>query len=187
MKGRDRGRDKERSRTTPREVSPRPRRRKETRSNRGPSNNAMGRMDKKYGSGTEKGRRSSHPTHQEVDKERKKDRSSRGERVKERREGMGQRRGNDNLEKSNLCAKRLSPMRRHHLNPPQRKDHRTSWTIQNPGIDHQKLLVAVHSVGRPMIRRRMSTVSTSKNEKREDPCTLTAKHHPRTAMGTYHC
>ena len=118
MKQRNRGRDKERSPKTPRETSPRPRGRKKMTSNRGPSNNATGRMDEKHGSRDEDGRRSSHPTNQEDDKERKKDRLGSRESAKERREGMGKRGRNDNLEKPDLCAKRSSPTRRHHLSPP---------------------------------------------------------------------
>ena len=99
---------------------------------------------------------------------------------------MGKRRGNDILEKLDLCAKRLSLTRRYHLSPPRRKDCRTPWAIQNPGIDHQELLVAIHSVRRPMIRRRVPTLSASKNEKRENSRSFTTKCHPRTALGTHH-
>ena len=73
------------------------------RSGRSTSNNTTGRMDKKYGSRNEDGRRSSHPTHQTDDEEREKDRSSGRKGVEERREGMGERRRDDNLEKLNLC------------------------------------------------------------------------------------
>ena len=86
------------------------------RSNRSPSNNATGRMDEKYGSGDEDGRRSNHPTDQEVDKKRKKDRSSSRESVEEQRERMGKRR-NGNVEKPDLRAKGSSTMRRYHLSP----------------------------------------------------------------------
>ena len=99
---------------------------------------------------------------------------------------MGERGRNDNLEKPDLCAKRLSTMRRHYSSPPQRKDRQTPWTLQNPGADHQELLVAVHPVRRPTIRRRMPTVSTSKNEKRENSCPPTTKCHPQTALGTHY-
>ena len=99
---------------------------------------------------------------------------------------MGKRRRNDNLEKPDLRAKGSNPTRRHHLSPSRRKDHRTPWMIQNPGTDHQELLVALHSVQRPTIRGRMPTLSTSKNKKRENPRPLTAKCHPQTTLGTYH-
>ena len=148
------------------------------RSGRGTSNDATRRMDEKYGSRTEDGRRSGHPTHQKDDEEREKDRSSGREGIEERREGMGERRRNDNLEKLDLRAKRSNPMRRHHPSPSQRKDRQTSWTIQDPGTNHQELLVAVHSIQCPMICRWMPTLSTSKNEKRENPRPITTKCHP---------
>ena len=100
---------------------------------------------------------------------------------------MGERRRNDNLEKPNLHAKSSRPTRRYHSSPPRRKDRRTPWTIQNPGTHHQELLVAIHPVRRPTIRKRMSTLSTSKNEKRENLRPLTTKRHPRAALGTHHC
>ena len=111
---------------------------------------------------------------------------SSGKSIEERRERMGERRRDDNLEELNLRTKRLSPTRRYHLSPPRQKDRWTSWMIQNPGIDHQELLVAIHSVRRLTIRGRMSILSTSQNEKREDSRPPTTKHHPRTALGTHH-
>ena len=99
---------------------------------------------------------------------------------------MGKRRRDDNLEKPNLHAQKLSTTRRHHPSPSRRESRWTPWTLQNPGTDHQELLVALHPIRRPTIRRRMPTMSTSKNEKRENPRPLTTKRHPRTTLGTHH-
>ena len=163
---RDRGRDKERSRRIPRKDNTRTRGRRKTRSDRDISNNAMRRMDEEHGSRNENGRRSNHPMNQEADKERKKDRSSSGKEAEERRERMGKRGRNDTLEKLDLCAKRSSPTRRHRQSLPQREDHGTSWMIQNPGIDHQELLVAIHPVRCLTIRRRVSAVDVPRMQQR---------------------
>ena len=48
-------------------------------------------------------------------------------------------------------------------------------------------MVAIHSVQHPMICRRVPTLSTSENKKRENPRPFTAKYHPRTTLGTHHC
>ena len=167
-------------------VGPRPRRGKKTRSSRGTSNDTMRRMDEKHGSRNEDRGRGSHPTDQEVNKEWKKDRLSSRESAEERRERVGKRRRNDNLEKLDLRAKRSSTTGRHHSSPSWRKDCWIPWMIQNPGTHHQELLVAVHSVQRLTICRRMPTLSTSENEKRENSHPLTTKCHPRTTLGTHH-
>ena len=91
------------------------------------------------------------------------------------------------MEKLDLCAKRLSPVRRHHQSPPRQEDHGTSWTIQNPRVDHQELLVAIHSVRCLAICRRVPTMSTSKDEKGENPCPTTTNRHPQATLGTHHC
>ena len=116
------------------------------RSNRSTSNDTMRRMDKKYGSRNEDGRRCDRPMHQKVDEEQGKHRPSGRKGIEERREGMGERRRNDNLEKPNLRTRRSKPTRRHHLSPSRREGRWTSWMLQDPGTDHQELLVAVHSV-----------------------------------------
>ena len=72
------------------------------------------RMDEKYGSRNENGRRSDHPTNQKTDEEQKKDRLSSGKGVEKQGNRMGKRRRNDNLEKPDLRAKRPSNTRRHH-------------------------------------------------------------------------
>ena len=187
LKRRDSRRNEERSRMTPGKTSTQTWRGKKTRSGRSASNDATGRMDKKHGSRTENGRWSGHPMHQEADQEQEEDRLSSREGVEERREGMGKRGRNDHLEEPDLRAKGLSPTRRHHSSPSWRKDHRTPQTIQDPGTDHQELLVAIRSVWHPMIRWRMPTMSASKNEKRENPRPPTTKHHTRTTLGTHHC
>ena len=88
------------------------------RGSRGVSNDTTRRMDKEHGSRNENGRRGNHPTSPKADKERKEDRLSSGKSVEEQRERMGKRGRNDTLEEPDLHAKRLSPMRRHHLSPP---------------------------------------------------------------------
>ena len=124
--------------------------------------------------------------HQKVDEEREKNRLSSRKGVEKRRKRMGERRRNDNLEKSDLCAQGSSTTRRYHSSPPRRKGRRTPWTLQNPGINHQELLVALHPIRRPTIRRRMSTVSTSENKKRKNSRPPTTKRHPRATLGTHH-
>ena len=83
LKEGNRRRNEERSRTTFGKDSTRTQRRKEMRSSRGISNDASRRMDEEYGSGNENGRRSNHPTNQEVDEEREKDRSNSGKSIGE--------------------------------------------------------------------------------------------------------
>ena len=87
------------------------------RGSRGISNDAMRRMDEKYGSRNEN-RRSDHPTNQKIDEEREKDRSGSGKGTEERGERMGKSRRNDNLEKLDLRAKGPNTTRRHHSSPP---------------------------------------------------------------------
>ena len=87
----------------------------------------------------------------------------------------------------NQIYKRLDTIRRHYSRPSWQKNHWTPQTIQDAGIDHQELLVALHSIWHLKIRGRVSALSTSKNEKCNISCTSTTQLHTRTTLGTHHC